>query len=328
MTDTPDVPAADADAGAPIVRAGFCAIVGLPNVGKSTLLNHILGVRLAAVSNKPQTTRSRLLGIHHVDLGEARAQIAFVDTPGIQDGKGALRRYMRNEALTAAGDGDCAVLVIDANDTRAKLPPRLDQPDAMPLADAVRRRPLIVALNKIDRVAKPDLLPLMAAWHEWAQATAAEIVPVSAKTGDGVPTLLAAIAKLLPQGPALFPTDQLTDRDDRFLAGELIREQLYHQLGQELPYAAAVLIETYEERPSTKDVAIAAVIVVERDSQKAIVVGKGGARIKQLGIDARAAVAQLLGCPVHLALHVKVVPDWSQGDRGLHRLGYRTGGSS
>jgi GTP-binding protein Era len=310
VTDTPDIP---------IARAGFCAIVGLPNVGKSTLLNRILGVRLAAVSAKPQTTRNRILGIHqHGD-----AQIAFVDTPGIQDGKGALRRYMRDEALAAAGETDCALLVVDASDGRGKNPPRLDQPDAAPLAHVVLNKPLVVALNKVDKVAKPDLLPLMAAWHEWAKERNAEIVPIAALTGDGVDAVLGAIARLLPEGPALFPPDQLTDRDDRFLAGELIREQLFHQLGQELPYAAAVTIERYEERPDQKDVVIGAIVIVERDSQKAIVVGKGGARIKQLGIDARAAVAELLGCPVHLTLHVKVMSDWSQDKRGLDQLGYK-----
>ncbi len=331
MSDDPATPPA-ADDGPPIVRAGFCAIVGVPNVGKSTLLNRVLGVRLAAVSPKPQTTRNRILGIHHVALPDepapARAQLAFVDTPGIQDGKGALRRYMRDEALAAAGETDCVLLVVDASDARGRLPRRLGEPDAVALGELVRSRPLVVALNKIDRVAKPELLPLMEAWHAWAAERQAEIVPVSALTGDGLAPLCLALARLLPRGPALFPPDQLTDRDDRFLSGELIREQLYHQLGQELPYAAAVMIERYEERPSQKDVVIGAVVVVERDSQKAIVVGKGGARIKQLGVDARAAVAELLGCPVHLTLHVKVVPEWSQGQRGLSSLGYTTRGST
>ncbi len=319
-----------------LMRAGFCAIVGLPNVGKSTLLNGILGERLAAVSPKPQTTRNRILGIHHLDLapppeGEAdaetprRAQIAFLDTPGIQLGSGALRRYMRDEALTAAGSCDVALLVIDATDTRGRNPGRLGAEDAAPLAAAIRQIPLVVALNKVDKVAKPDLLPLIQAWDEWAKSRGGaevHIVPIAGISGDNVPRLLETIAGHLPVGPALFPPDMLTDRADRFLAGELIREQLFHQLGKELPYAAAVVVESFEERADRKDVVIGAVIVVERDSQKGIVVGKGGARIKQLGIAAREAVAQLLDCPVHLNLRVKVVEDWSHGERGIRQLGY------
>lgn len=311
------------------IRAGFCAIVGLPNVGKSTLLNRILGQRLAAVSPKPQTTRNRIVGIHNAP----GVQIAFVDTPGIQAGAGALRRYMRDEALTAAGETDVAILMIDAADRRDRLPARLAEPDAAPLAEQLRGRAVVVALNKVDRVAKPDLLPLIAAWDEWARAHGteageAEIVPIAALTGDGVDRLIDAIARRLPEGPALFPEDMVTDRAERFLAGELIREQLFHQLGQELPYAAAVIVESFEERAEKKDVLIGAVIVVERDSQKAIVVGKGGARIKQLGIAARQAVSELLDCPVHLNLHVKVVPDWSRGERGIRQLGYEPKGAS
>ena len=294
-------------------RAGFCAIVGLPNVGKSTLLNRILGQRLAAVSPKPQTTRTRLLGVHHApDL-----QIAFVDTPGIQQGAGALRKFMRDEALTAAGEAETAVLVVDASDSRGRGPDRLSEPDAAPLAEAIRARPLVVALNKVDRVPKPELLPLIERWHAWSSG--AEVVPIAALSGDGVDRLLEAIARKLPESPALFPDDMLTDRPDRFLAGELIREQLYHQLGKELPYAAAVIVEQFEENRG--EVKIGAVIAVERDSQKAIVVGKRGARIKELGIAARQALSELLECPVHLNLHVKVVPDWSRVERGLRQVG-------
>ncbi len=299
------------------MRAGFCAIVGLPNVGKSTLLNRILGQRLVAVSPKPQTTRNRIVGIHNVP----EAQIAFVDTPGIQAGKGALRRYMRDVALAAAGDTDVVLLLIDAADPRGRLPGRLAEPDAEPMARAIAGRPLVVALNKIDRVAKPELLPLIAAWDAWGKERDLDVVPIAALTGDGVGRVVDAIARRLPESPALFPDDVVTDRADRFLAGELIREQLFHQLGKELPYAAAVLVESFEERPDKNDVVIGAVVVVERDSQKAIVVGKGGARIKQLGIAAREAVAQLLGCTVHLTLHVKVIPDWSQGERGMRQVG-------
>jgi GTP-binding protein Era len=324
MSDgTPDEPATPAP-----IRAGFCAIVGLPNVGKSTLLNKVLGQRIAAVSAKPQTTRNRILGVHHAE----GLQIAFVDTPGIQLGPGALRRYMRDEALAAAGDADLALLVLDAAAPRDRGPDRLSEQDAAPLSEAIRTRPMVVALNKVDKIPKPDLLPLIERWDAWAKAGArdVEIVPIAALSGDGVEALIAAIARKLPLGPPLFPDDMLTDRPDRFLAGELIREQLYHQLGKELPYAAAVLVESYEERKKgdAMEVAIGAIVIVERESQKAIVVGKGGARIKQLGIAAREAVAEMLGCPVHLSLHVKVIPDWSSAERGLRQAGFEREGQS
>ncbi|MEZ4363213.1 MAG: GTPase Era [Kofleriaceae bacterium] len=308
--------------------AGFCAIVGLPNVGKSTLINKILGEHLAAVSAKPQTTRDRILGIHRVDavtsLGDASppraAQIAFVDTPGLQDGKGALRRYMRDEAVAAASDCDVVLLVLDASDRGGRLPARLREEDAAPIAAAVARHPTVVALNKIDRVAKPELLPLMSAWS--AELPEAEIVPISAATGDGLDALKGAIARRLPVGPALFPDGMVTDRSQHFIAREIIREQLYHQLGKELPYACAVVIESWNERPTKGDVAIGAVIVVERDSQKPIVVGRGGQRIRELGTAARAALGEALRRTVHLSLFVRVEEEWSRGEVGLRRLGY------
>lgn len=315
--------------------AGFCAIVGLPNVGKSTLINKLLGEHLAAVSAKPQTTRDRILGIHRVErvteLGAGGlpedpaapgrpAQIAFVDTPGLQDGKGALRRYMRDEAITAAAECDVVLLMVDASDRGGRLPTRLREEDALPIAAAVAKHPTVVALNKTDRIAKPDLLPLMSAWA--AELPDAEIVPISAATGDGLATLQAAIARRLPVGPALFPDGMVTDRSQQFIAREIIREQLYHQLGKELPYACAVMIESWNERPSKGDVAIGAVIVVERESQKPIVVGRGGQRIRELGIAARAALGEALRRTVHLSLFVRVEEEWSRGEAGLRRLGY------
>jgi GTP-binding protein Era len=305
------------------MRAGFCAIVGLPNVGKSTLLNRTLGVRLVAVSPKPQTTRHRILGVHTAEVGGEPVQIAYVDTPGFQAGKGPLRRFMRDEAAAAATDCDVVLLVVDASEGSGRMPARMAKPDAEALAAVVKAHPAVIALNKIDCVAKPKLLPLLEAWTAWRPD--ADVVPISAATGDGVPELEAAIAKRLPEGPALYPDDVLTDRAERFLAAELIREQLYHQLGQELPYACAVVVETWDESPSRKAVKIGAAIVVERDSQKAIVVGRGGTRIKELGIAARQAIAELLEIKVHLTLFVKVVPEWSRGEASLRELGYVTG---
>jgi GTP-binding protein Era len=308
------------------VRAGFCAIVGLPNVGKSTLLNRMLGVRLVAVSPKPQTTRHRILGVHAIDVDDDRTQIAYVDTPGVQLGKGPLRRFMRDQAITAAGDCDVALLVLDASDRTSRTPERLAKPDAEALAARVTGRPVVVALNKVDRVAKPELLPLIAAWSSWRADT--DVIPIVATTGEGVADVERAIARRLPEGPALYPDDVVTDRADRFLAGELIREQLYHQLGKELPYACAVQVETWDEKVDRTHVSIGAVIVVERESQKAIVVGKGGQRIKQIGIAAREALAELLEMKVHLSLFVKVVPEWSQGEARLRELGYDEGPAS
>jgi GTP-binding protein Era len=305
------------------IRGGFCAIVGLPNVGKSTLLNRVLGRRLVAVSAKPQTTRDRFVGVHTIDVpGEdpPRAQIAYVDTPGVQDGRGPLRRYMRDAAVAAAHDADVVLLMIDATDRRGRQPARLAEADAAPLEAASRAHPIVVALNKIDRVAKPELLPLLVAWSELAPGV--EVVPISATTGDGVPALERAVAMRLPVGPPLFPDDMVTDRSPQFIAQEIIREQLYHQLGKELPYACAVQVETWNEKANTKDLVIGAVIVVERNSQKPIVVGRGGSRIRELGIAARTALAEVLGRPVHLSLFVKVLEEWSRAEASLGKLGY------
>jgi GTP-binding protein Era len=305
------------------VRAGFCAIVGLPNVGKSTLLNRMLGRRLVAVSPKPQTTRDRILGVHTLELpGETpdRAQIAYVDTPGVQDGRGPLRRYMRDAAIGAATDADVVLLLIDATDRKGRVPERLAEADAAALGNASRAHPLIVALNKVDRVPKPELLPLIEAWT--GAHAGVEVVPISAATGDNVDALERVIASKLPVGQPLFPADMVTDRPPQFIAQEIIREQLYHQLGKELPYACAVQIETWTERKG--EVVIGAVIVVERETQKPIVVGRAGSRIKELGIASRQAVSEALGKPVHLSLFVKVLEEWSREARSIEKLGYKS----
>lgn len=313
------------------VRAGFCAIVGLPNVGKSTLLNRVLGRRLVAVSPKPQTTRDRIVGVHTIELpGETpdRAQIAYVDTPGVQDGRGPLRRYMRDAAIAAAADADIVLLLVDATDKRGRTPDRIAEADVAALGEASRAHPIVVGLNKVDRVAKPELLPLIEAWSTFAPGV--EVVPLSATQGDNVVELERVIARHLPVGPPLFPDDMITDRSPQFIAQEIIREQLYHQLGKELPYACAVQVETWNERPDKQEVTIGAVIVVERDSQKPIVVGKGGHRIRELGIAARQALIEALpGVKnVHLSLFVKVLGEWSRGEATLRRLGYTPGGDN
>lgn len=311
------------------MRAGFCAIVGLPNVGKSTLLNRILGRHLVAVSSKPQTTRDRILGVHTIELADltpSRAQIAYVDTPGVQDGKGPLRRYMRDAATSAASDADLTLLLVDGLDKRGRMPNRLGETDSASLAAALASdKPLVVAINKVDRMAKPEILPVMEAWASWRHGL--DVVPISAQTGDGVDELERVIAQKLPVGPALFPDEMVTDRSPKFIAQEIIREQLYHQLGKELPYACAVQIETWSETQK-KELSIGAVIVVERESQKPIVIGKGGSRIRELGIAARQAVGDALGKTVHLTLFVKVLAEWSRAESDLRRLGYGGEGES
>jgi GTPase len=316
-----EIPAAEGDQQA---RAGFCAILGLPNVGKSTLLNQVIGRRLVAVSNKPQTTRNRILGIYNGrdPAGEA-VQVVFVDTPGIQRGSHPLRQYMRDQALAAAGECDVALLLVDVADKRQRSPDRLAASEAAALEEtlAAARVPVLLALNKVDRLRdKAELLPIIEAYA--AQGRYADIVPISAQTGDGVPGLVEAIAARLPLGPRLFPADMVTDRAERFLAAELIREQLFRQLGQELPYATAVSIEEMLDRADKDDLVVQAVIHVERDSQKPIVIGKGGARIKEVGIRARDALSQLFGCPVHVKLFVRVSENWSRTRRMLRDLGY------
>jgi GTP-binding protein Era len=315
--------------GAEPARVGVCAIVGLPNVGKSTLMNQILGVRLVAVSPRPQTTRNRILGVHNLVLDDPElppphgAQLIFVDTPGVQVGHSPLRKFMQNQALGAAGDCDVAVLVVDTSEKAQRRPAALTTGEAQALDEALRATqvPIIVALNKIDRMSNKDqLLPILEAYHETGRY--AEVVPISAQTGDGVDRIVQHVARRLPIGPRLFPEDMYTDRAERFLAAELVREQLFRQLGKEVPYATAVEIEAFEERKDRGDVMIHALIHVEKASQKGIVVGKGGVRIKELGMRGREAISELLGCPVHLKLHVKVSADWSRAERSVRDMGY------
>jgi GTPase len=304
-------------------HVGHCAVIGLPNVGKSTLLNRALGMRLLAVSNKPQTTRDRILGV--VNLTDPVAQIAFVDTPGVQLADDPLKSYMQEQALAAAGDADVVLLVVDASRREQSLPGTLARParEALEAALAVVRAPIILALNKIDRLGeRGELFPMLSAYHHTGRFR--EVVPISATRGENVDRLLQVIAAALPPGPRLYPDDMVTDRSERFLAAELIREQLYHQLGDELPYAAAVEIEAFEERLDKGDVVISAVIHVERAGQKPIVVGKGGARIRELGRAARIAVSEMLGRPAHLKLFVRVTEDWTRRQHDLRELGYKS----
>jgi GTPase len=285
-------------------RCGSVAVVGAPNAGKSTLVNALVGQKVAIVSAKVQTTRQRLMGI----AVEGQTQLLLIDTPGIFQPRRRLDRAMVKAAWDGAADGDVIVLVVDA-----KTGLRGEVPDII-TALAKRSEPKILVINKVDISVKEKLLVL--AEQANALLPFEEIFFVSALTGDGVAELKAALAQRLPAGPWHYPEDQLSDATTRLMASELTREQLYQQLHAELPYAATIETEKWEERRDGS-IAIHQQIVVERDSQKAIVLGKGGQRIKDIGATARAAIAELTGRRVHLFLHVKVRPDWGD-DRSLY----------
>jgi GTP-binding protein Era len=286
-------------------RCGLIAVVGAPNAGKSTLVNALVGQKVAIVSPKAQTTRTRLMGI--AIAGEA--QILLLDTPGIFEPKRRLDRAMVTAAWAGAQDADLIALVVDA---KTGFSSRIEQ-----MLDTLKGRaePKILILNKVDVTPKEELLTLASRLNE--RIAFEEIYMVSATTGDGVSDLKAALAARVPEGPWHFPEDQVSDATDRMLAAEVTREQLYLQLHAELPYASAVETEKYEERKDGS-VAIHQQILVGRPTQRAIVLGKGGTRIKEIGAAARAQLSELLGRKVHLFLHVKVKPDWEE-DRGLYR---------
>lgn len=290
-------------------RCGYVALIGFPNVGKSTLLNRLVGEKLAITSPKPQTTRHRLLGIVH----RPGAQLLLLDTPGILEPKGPLNAAMLEAALGALEDADVVVWLTE--------PRPLDPQDRLllPRLQALRQ-PLVVAVNKIDLVNKPELLPLMAALHE--SFPKAAIVPICALTGDGVEELVQEIVQRLPEAPPLFPEDQLTDQSERFLVAEIIRERFFHHTGEEIPYAVAVAIEEFDESRRPELVRIRAVIYVEKESQKGIVIGKGGKLLKIIGQEAREDIERLLESKVFLELWVKVWKNWRRDPKAVRRLGY------
>ena len=285
-------------------RCGFVAVLGAPNAGKSTLVNALVGQKVAIVSPKAQTTRARLMGI----ALEGDSQILLVDTPGIFAPSRRLDRAMVKAAWEGAEDADRVLLVIDS---AAKLGAKVEQVIA-----GVEQRPekRILVLNKVDLANKAELLKL--ATDLTARLEPEAVFFISASTGDGVADVKAHLAGAMPEGAWHYPEDQLTDATDRMVAAELTREQLYLQLHKELPYASAVETEKWEDR-ADGSAAIHQQILVERDSQKAIVVGKGGARLKAIGTAARAAISEHLGRKVHLYLHVKVNPRWGE-DKGLY----------
>lgn len=290
-------------------RSGVVAIVGRPNVGKSSLVNTILGQKIAIATHKPQTTRRQQLGIY----SNNSMQIMFVDTPGLHKPHNRLGEFMQDAAESALYDADVVIWIMDASQPLNEL----DLQIAPMVAKAARKRPVLLVLNKIDLV-RDSAADFSA---HLAQAEGATVLHVSAATGAGVPDLLEAIQNLMPLGPRYYPIDQVSDLNMRFMASEVIREKLMLNTEQEIPYAAAVAIETYNEDDDRTT--IEAVIYVERDSQKGIVIGKGGQMIKKIGIQARQELIAQIGGAVHLGLQVKVLKNWRDNEEFMRRVGYR-----
>ncbi len=291
-------------------KTGYIALIGYPNVGKSTLLNRLVGEKLAITSPKPQTTRYRLLGI----LNWPDAQVLFLDTPGVMTPKGVLNESLVEAALAALTGADLVVWLVEPR------PPDLGDRVLLPRLKDLSH-PLLVAINKVDLVKKPQILPLIAAYHELLPR--APIVPVSALKGEGVEELVAAIIQLLPESPPLYPPDQLTNQPERFLVGELIRERIFHHTGEEIPYAVAVQVEEFDESQRPDLVRIRAMIYVERESQKGMVIGKRGSLLKVIGQEARTEIEALLDAHVFLELRVKVWKNWRRDPKAVRSFGYR-----
>jgi GTP-binding protein Era len=293
----------------PVFRSGFITIIGKPNVGKSTLLNTIMATKLAIVSPKPQTTRHRILGVKHLP----QAQLVFLDTPGIHQPRTRLNRYMMQAVVEALATPEVVLYVTDVS--------QAPYPDVAFLHRYLGQRhiPVFWLLNKVDLVPPHKVLPMIAQYAD--TASFAEVFPLSAHRGDNVPALLESVLQYLPEGPRYFPEDMPTDRDERFLIAELIREQAFLLTHEEVPYAIAVDVESFEER-SDGGVEIDAGLIVEKDSQKGILIGRQGRMIKTIGTQARQAIAQMLRCPVHLRLLVHVKKHWKERESILRDLGF------
>ena len=286
-------------------HSGFVSLIGRPNVGKSTLINQLLGEKIVITSPKPQTTRNRIVGV----LNQDACQIVFFDTPGVHQGEKLINRYMASQALATLDEVEIAVLMVDAK----KGP----TPDDASLADliAARSAAAMVAVNKVDaggfRI--PDFAHLL---------PGQPIHEISALTGAGVDALLTDLVARMPEGPWYYPEDALTDRAERFLAAELIREQVFRLTGEEIPYATAVTIDTFKEKKEGRLVNIEATIHLERDSQKGMVIGKKGSKLKQIGIQSREQIEKMMGCKIYLKLFVRIQKNWRKDTKAIRKFGY------
>ncbi len=290
-------------------RSGFVAIIGRPNVGKSTLLNCLVGQKIAITSPKPQTTRNRILGI----LSRDDAQMLFLDTPGIHRAKSSLNKYMVDQARAACQDVDLVLWLVEA-----------DRPvdEDSPVHEVLSKisTPVVLGINKMDLVERDALLPLIDAYSR--QREFAGIVPFSALQGTGVDVLQQVMLEYLPEGPRYFPEDQVTDLPERFIVAEIIREQVLNRTQQEVPYGVAVVVESFQENEKSNMISIGAVVNVEREAHKRILVGKRGSMVRNIGTAARLEIERLLGVKVYLELFVRVQKNWTSSDRMMKEFGY------
>ncbi|HEA69314.1 MAG TPA: GTPase Era [Desulfobacterales bacterium] len=291
-------------------KSGFIGIVGAPNVGKSTLLNRLLGGKISITSKKPQTTRNRILGI----VQRPASQIIFLDTPGIFSTSNRFNIRLVETAFAVLGDVDIALLMIDAS----KPDPGSEQLVVKKLRN--QKKPVILAFNKIDIVERSTLLSKIDSWAK--QFSFEAIIPISAKQGTQMEELLRAMEAALPKGPQYFPKDLITDMPEKFIAAEMVREKVFRLTGQEIPYATAVTIDSFSEVKKRSLVKIYASIHVERDSQKGIIIGKKGIKLKEIGEAARIEIERMMGCRVFLKLFVRVQKNWSKDMKALRRFGY------
>lgn len=291
-------------------RSGFIAIIGAPNVGKSTLLNQLLGQKIAITSEKPQTTRHRILGVVH----QPEAQLIFLDTPGIHRARGTLNVRMVEVAMKVMGDVDLVVFLTDAT-----YP---DNPSDGIILKFLKKRdlPVILTINKVDLMEKERLLPQIEQWQNAYPFRA--IVPISALERIQLDELVAEMVAVLPEGPRYYPEETVTDQTERFIAAEIIREKVFRLTGEEIPYAVAVTVESFKKRPDKNMVDIHAAIHVERDSQKGIIIGKAGRMLKRIGEQAREDIERMVGRKVFLKLWVRVQKNWTRDERAIRRFGY------
>ncbi len=299
-------------------RSGFMAIVGRPNVGKSTMMNNVLGTKVAIVTPKPQTTRNKITGIATYD----DCQVVFLDTPGIHEARGSLNRLMVDVAYSSLEDADAVCFMVDvSHEAKWARPSSLN----LEILERVQNKglPVILALNKVDKVSKEKLLPLIAAYSEVMPFAA--IVPMSALQGDGVPRLLEETKALMPEGEKYYEAGQLTDRSRNFIITEFVREQVFLLTKEEIPYSTAVSIDIVEDRESENPLLhVIASIHVERKSQKGMLIGKQGRMIKEIGSRSRLEMEKYLKSRVFLELHVRIEKEWTRSLKGMKKVGYET----